>query len=100
MSNLFAILDRPKTLACMTLKELVKGKKVHFKFDRDSELWYETDDGFEFPVPIADTGSGIFKAEDNAIAFMRWIRKHLAERAEWDKEREAQALNLPGNATQ
>jgi hypothetical protein len=29
---------------------------------------------------------------------MRWIRKHLAERAEWDKEREAQARNLPPNA--
>ena len=84
--------------AHMTLKELVKGKKVHFKFYRDSELWYETDDGFEFPVPIADTGSGIFNAEDNAIAFMRWIRRHVAERAEWDKEREAQARNLSENA--
>jgi hypothetical protein len=62
---------------CMTLKELVKGKKVRFKLYRDSELWYATDDGFEFPDPIADTGTGIFKAEDNAIAFMRWIRKHL-----------------------
>jgi hypothetical protein len=36
---------------CMTLKELVKGKRVRFKFYRDGELWYETDDGFEFPVP-------------------------------------------------
>ena len=39
----------------MTLKELVKGKKVQFKFYRDGELWYATDDGFEFPVLIADT---------------------------------------------
>ena len=46
----------------MTLKELVKGKKVRFKFYRDGELWYETDDGFEFPVPISDTGTGIFKS--------------------------------------
>ena len=44
----------------MILKELIKGKKARFKFYRDGELWYETDDGFEFPVPIADTG--IFKA--------------------------------------
>ena len=85
---------------CMTLKELVKGKKVRFKLYRDSELWYETDDGFEFPVPIADTGTGIFKAEDSAIAYMRWIRKHLAEREEWAKERESQARNLPPNTTQ
>ena len=32
----------------MTLKELVKGKKVRFKFYRDGELWYETDDGSSF----------------------------------------------------
>ena len=80
----------------MTLKDLVKNKRVRFKFYRDGELWYETDDQFEFPVPVADTGTGIFKAEDGAIQFMRWIRKQLAERAEWEKERVAQARNLAG----
>lgn len=78
----------------MTLKDLVKDKKVRFRFYRDGELWYATDDGFEFPVPVADTGTGIFHAEDGAIQYMRWIRKQLAERAEWEKEREAQARNL------
>ena len=76
------------------LKELVKGKKVRFKFYRDGELWYETEDAFEFPVPIADTGTGIFKAEDGAIQYMRWIRKHLDVRAGWEKERAAQAQNI------
>jgi len=81
----------------MTLKELVKGKNVRFRFYRDGELWYGTDDGFEFPVPISDTGTGIFKAEDGAIVYMRWIRKHLAEQAKWESERVAQARNLaPG----
>ena len=83
----------------MTLKELVKGKKVRFKFYRDGELWYETDDGFEFPVPIADTGTGIFKAEDGAIQYMRWIRRHLAARDEWERERQEQARNLPPGAS-
>ena len=78
----------------MKLKELIKGKRVRFRFYRDGELWYATDDGFEFPVPIHDTGTGIFNAEDSAITYMRWIRKHLDERAEWDKEREVQARNL------
>ena len=78
----------------MSLKDLVKGKRVRFKFYRDGELWYETDDAFEFPVPINDTGTGIFRAEDGAILFMRWIRKHLAERAEWEKERAAHARNI------
>ena len=78
----------------MTLKELVKGKRVRFKYYRDGELWYETEDGFEFPVPIADTGTGIFNAEDGAILFMRWIRRHLVEREEWEKERERQRRNI------
>ena len=78
----------------MTLKELVKNKKVRFRYYRDGELWYATEDGFEFPVPISDAGTGIFKAEDGAIQYMRWIRKHLDERAEWEKVREEQARNL------
>jgi hypothetical protein len=81
----------------MTLKELVKGKRVRFKFYRDGELWYETSDAFEFPVPVADTGTGIFKAEDSAVPYMRWIRKQLAQRVEWEREREEQARNLAPN---
>lgn len=61
-----------------TLKELVSGgKMVHFVHYRQSELWYKTDCGFEFPVPIADTGDGTFLATDKAMLFMRYIRKHL-----------------------
>jgi hypothetical protein len=78
----------------MTLKELIKGQKVRFKFYRDGDLWYETTNGFEFPVPIADTGTGMFKAEDEAITYMRWIRKHLELRADWEREREEQARNV------
>jgi len=62
----------------MTLKEMVQdGKKVRFKFYRCHELHYETEDGFEFVVPIEDTGDGVFLAEDKAILFMRYIRKQM-----------------------
>jgi hypothetical protein len=62
-----------------TVKELVaNGQKVHFKFYRQKELWYETDLGFEFPVPIGDIGDGVFLASDKAMLFMRYIRAHLA----------------------
>lgn len=61
----------------MTLKDMVHNKKVRFNFYKEGELWYITEDGFEFPVPIADTGNGIFLAEDKAMLFMRYIRKHL-----------------------
>jgi hypothetical protein len=63
---------------CMLMKYMVKDhKKVKFSFYRDKELWYITEDGFEFPVPIQDTGNATFMSEDRAILFMRYIRKHL-----------------------
>lgn len=79
----------------MTLTEMVKDKKVKFKYYRDGELWYETEDGFEFPVPIGDTGTGVFKAEDKAILFMRWIRKRMEEQSHWEKERAEHSRNIP-----
>lgn len=60
------------------IKEMVKpGKKVKFQFYKQNELWYVTDCGFEFPVPTYDTGDGVFLAEDKAMLFMRYIRKHI-----------------------
>jgi hypothetical protein len=61
-----------------TLKEMVvNNQKVRFVYYRDNVLWYATECGFEFPVPIDDTGTGTFMAEDRAMMFMRWIRKHI-----------------------
>lgn len=60
----------------MTLKDHVKGK-VRFQYFRDGNLFYKTDTGLLFPVPVEDTGKGIFQAEDSGIYFMRYIRKHL-----------------------
>lgn len=59
------------------IKDMIKNKKVTFLYYRSGELIYTTECGFEFPVPISDTGHASFNAEDNAIKFMRWIRKHL-----------------------
>ncbi|MHB8407867.1 MAG: hypothetical protein ACYDHY_07200 [Acidiferrobacterales bacterium] len=62
----------------MTIKDMVKdNKKVRFEYFVAGELWYVTDDGFKFPVPVADAGTGCFLVEDKAILFMRYIRKHL-----------------------
>lgn len=60
-----------------SIKEMVKDKKVNFLFYRTGELWYTTECGFEFPVPISDTGDGVFLSSDRAILFMRYIRKHI-----------------------
>lgn len=60
-----------------TLKDMVKDKKVKFQYYREGELWYATEDGFAFPVPTSDIGNATFFAEDKALLFMRYIRKHL-----------------------
>jgi hypothetical protein len=63
----------------MNIKEMVaEGRKVRFLRYKLGELWYITATGFEFPVPITDCGDGTFLAEDRAILFMRYIRKHVA----------------------
>ena len=60
------------------IKEMViDNKKVRFLHYKQKELWYVTETGFEFPVHIDDVGDGIFKAEDKALLFMRWIKKHI-----------------------
>ena len=61
-----------------TLKEMiVNNQQVRFSFYRDGQLWYETECGFRFPVPIEDAGTATFLAEDRAILFMRYIRKQM-----------------------
>lgn len=71
-----------------SLKEMiVNNQKVRFSFYRDGQLWYETQCGFRFPVPITDAGTATFLAEDRAILFMRYIRK---QRAALDNARLAQ----------
>lgn len=53
------------------------GKIVTFTRARKENLYYETECGFEFPVPIDDMGDATFNATDKAMFFMRYIRKHL-----------------------
>lgn len=71
----------------IAVKDMVKdGKRVRFTRYSKRELWYATEDGFEFPVPISDTGDASFMAEDKAMLFMRWIRKqHDLLKAEIDR---------------
>ena len=62
----------------MNLKEMVANNKtVTFTYYRDKNLWYKTECGFEFPVPIEDIGNATFMSSDKAMLFMRYIRKHI-----------------------
>jgi len=62
----------------MNIKDMIKNKKVSFLFYKEGELWYTTECGFNFPVPVSDVGTAAMNAEDKAILFMRWIRKEIA----------------------
>jgi len=60
------------------IKEQVKdNRQATFEYYSDGALWYKLENGFVFPVPISDTGTGMFLNKDKAILFMRWIRKHI-----------------------
>jgi hypothetical protein len=59
-----------------TLKDRVRGN-VTFTHYFDGSLWYKTEDGFSFPVPVSDIGTATFLASDKAMLFMRYIRKHM-----------------------
>jgi hypothetical protein len=62
----------------LALKDLVaKGKVVRFLALMAESLWYETEDGFAFPVPLSETTGATFLAEDKALMYMRFIRKYL-----------------------
>ncbi len=79
----------------ITLKNLLKNTLAEFVCYRDGELWYRitlsADSAankefvFEFPVPVTDTGTGIFDAKVKSITLMRWVRKHFEkiQKGEW-----------------
>jgi hypothetical protein len=81
----------------MTLKNLVKDTMAEFVCYRDGDLWYkitgqhvsnagsDKESAFEFPVPVSDTGTGVFPAQIKAITMMRWVRKHFEkiQEGEW-----------------
>lgn len=68
-----------KEQSIVNIKDLIKDKVVNFDYYRAGNLWYKTQDGFSFPVPIEDTGEATFPATEKAIFFMRYIRKHIEE---------------------
>ena len=52
-------------------------KKVKFVSFREGNFIYVTECGFEFPVPLTEIGTATLLAEDKALLFLRYIRKHV-----------------------
>lgn len=73
-------MDTPKLI------DIVKDNKVVFSNYSEGNLNYVvTVNGqkYTFPVPISDTGGGVFNAEDKATFFTRWIRKAIEADVFW-----------------
>ena len=60
----------------MDIKELIKGE-VTFQYFRGGIFWYQTENKWNFPVPLEDVGNATLLVKDKGILFMRYIRKHL-----------------------
>jgi len=61
-----------------SLKEMVKNNNLarFVSFEKDT-LYYTTECGFVFPVPVSDIGDGVFNATEKAMLLMRYIRKQI-----------------------
>lgn len=58
------------------LKDMVKGT-VTFDYYREGNLYYKTENGVLFPVPLDDVGTATFNHKEKGILLMRWMRKFL-----------------------
>ena len=56
-------------------KNVQPGKVVTFSHYFDGQLWYKTEDGDVFPVPILDLGNATVAQSEKAMLFMRYMRK-------------------------
>lgn len=62
----------------LSLNDMVKdNKQVTFLRFKEGALWYRTEDGFDFPVPVADVGNATMLARDKALLFMSHIRRQI-----------------------
>ncbi len=62
----------------MKAADIVKGSKVsRFVRFREGNFVYETDNGFQFAIPLSEIveDKAMLQAEERTITLMRWIRK-------------------------
>jgi hypothetical protein len=67
-----------------TINEMVANDRtVRFTHYQNGELWYVTETGFSFPVPVAEVGDAALPAVDRALRYMSYIRRHLQNKHGW-----------------
>ncbi|MEM7610276.1 MAG: hypothetical protein AAF270_01200 [Pseudomonadota bacterium] len=67
----------------MNIKEIVKDNTVRFVRYRQGIAYYGVDvpaeGAYVFPVPLEDIGDATLELEDNALIFMRYIKRAIGE---------------------
>ncbi len=68
-------------------KILNDNESVSFMFFMSGKLWYRTESGFKFPVPIRGSKQSVFLNEDRANRFYPYIKAHVEKlnKSETDK---------------
>jgi len=68
-------------------KILNDNENVNFMFFMSGKLWYRTESGFKFPVPIKGSKQSVFLSEDRANRFYPYIKAHVEKlnKTETDK---------------
>lgn len=62
----------------VNIKDCVgKDKNVTFVKFQNNEMWYECDNGFQFPIPLYDLQEATFLAKDKSSLFLRWITRQI-----------------------
>ena len=61
-----------------TVDKILNGNEsASFIFFLSGKLWYCTESGFKFPVPVKGSGQSIFPNEDRAKRFYPYIKAHV-----------------------
>lgn len=61
------------------IDEVKDNKKVKFVCLKNENMWYQTESGFQFPIPLSETVGGEFPVEDKALYYSRWIGRFIKD---------------------
>lgn len=62
----------------LDIKALVQGSSV-LVYYKQKTLYYKTEGGFIFPIPIDDCGDTTFNNVDRSMLFMKWIKRAVVQ---------------------
>ena len=65
-----------------------ENRQVSFMYFCENTLWYQTEFGETFGVPVEDVGNATFLNKDKALLFMRYMRVRNEELKKLNEHRQ------------